>query len=458
MALATQCPHCNTTFRVASDQLKLRGGIVRCGACNEVFDGNAALIDLDALAAQQAVAPEPVPQPEIPTEPTAEAVAEPSLSAAFDAEVAAIDAQQAASTEPVYALDFDTTFDPFGILPKSALPETAAAPAPPAQPEPEPEPVLLLGFEPQPEPEPDLELDVDVEPEPEPEAELLLEAEPDPEPDNQAGPEPEDASEPPLDLVIDEEIEALAAPDHEHDHEQEHEHDEHAPHEAVPDDDAVAPHAPLPVRESAPVEPPEEQAVPARGRRRKPARPKVIQPDAAPQEPDEPEFVKRARLKEQAGATRRVALAAGSVVLALALLAQGGLTFRNELAARFPELKPTLASACALFGCRIELPARIDTLSIETGELQTLGASTFSLTTLLRNQGALAQAWPHIELTLNDANDKALLRRVFAPAEYLPPGAAAAKGFAARSEQGVKLYFELSQVTASGYHIAVFYP
>ncbi|MDB5756578.1 MAG: hypothetical protein JWR56_3006, partial [Massilia sp.] len=47
MALATICPHCNTTFRVASDQLKLRGGIVRCGACNEVFDGNAALIDLD---------------------------------------------------------------------------------------------------------------------------------------------------------------------------------------------------------------------------------------------------------------------------------------------------------------------------------------------------------------------------------------------------------------------------
>ncbi|MFL6707825.1 MAG: zinc-ribbon domain-containing protein, partial [Massilia sp.] len=41
MALATICPHCHTTFRVASDQLKLRGGIVRCGACHEVFDGNA---------------------------------------------------------------------------------------------------------------------------------------------------------------------------------------------------------------------------------------------------------------------------------------------------------------------------------------------------------------------------------------------------------------------------------
>ncbi|WP_307732444.1 MJ0042-type zinc finger domain-containing protein [Massilia sp. MB5] len=45
MALATKCPHCNTVFRVAHDQLKLRGGIVRCGACNEVFDGNAALLE-----------------------------------------------------------------------------------------------------------------------------------------------------------------------------------------------------------------------------------------------------------------------------------------------------------------------------------------------------------------------------------------------------------------------------
>ncbi|HWJ95642.1 MAG TPA: zinc-ribbon domain-containing protein, partial [Telluria sp.] len=50
MALATKCPHCGTTFRVASDQLKLRGGIVRCGTCQQVFDGNASLVDLDQLA------------------------------------------------------------------------------------------------------------------------------------------------------------------------------------------------------------------------------------------------------------------------------------------------------------------------------------------------------------------------------------------------------------------------
>jgi hypothetical protein len=151
-------------------------------------------------------------------------------------------------------------------------------------------------------------------------------------------------------------------------------------------------------------------------------------------------------------------MGAASALLLLALAAQAVTTFRNVLAARYPDLKPVLAATCAVFGCKVELPAQIDMLSVETGELQSLGANIFSYTTLLRNQGSLVQAWPHIELALTDANDKPVVRRVFAPAEYLPAGVAAAKGFAARSEQAVKLSFELNQLKASGYHIAIFYP
>jgi hypothetical protein len=111
-----------------------------------------------------------------------------------------------------------------------------------------------------------------------------------------------------------------------------------------------------------------------------------------------------------------------------------------------------------VFGCRVELPARIDNLTIEQGELTALGGNAYSLATLLHNQGNLAQAWPSIELTLNDANDKPLLRRVFVPAEYLAQGVTPAAGFAARAEQPVKLYFQLDQLKPSGYRIAVFYP
>jgi predicted Zn finger-like uncharacterized protein len=405
MALATQCPHCNTIFRVASDQLKLRGGIVRCGACSEVFDGNAALIDLDAVTAQrpgelEAAAPAAAEaQVLAPSQPEPEAAAqsapEPSASAAFDAEMAAIDAQQAKADETIYTLDFDTTFDPFGILPK------------PAEAEPEPEP----------------------EPEPAIEAAAL--------------PAQEEAIQPVMDPP------------------------------SLLRDDAAQLHGPLLMRASADAEPSdpaqaelsmaEPLPVQSKDAKRKQARRERLDAAAAAAplpEPDidEPEFVRQARAKEQSSHGRRIAIGAASALLLLALAAQGAFTFRNALAARFPQLKPALESACAMLGCRIELPAQIETLSIETGELQTLGGATFSLTTLLRNQGSLAQAWPHIELTLTDANDKALVRRVVTPREYLPPGTLQARGFAPRSEQPVKLYFELSQLKASGYRIAVFYP
>jgi predicted Zn finger-like uncharacterized protein len=47
MALATRCPNCHALFRVVADQLKLRGGLVRCGACRHVFDAIGSLTYVD---------------------------------------------------------------------------------------------------------------------------------------------------------------------------------------------------------------------------------------------------------------------------------------------------------------------------------------------------------------------------------------------------------------------------
>ncbi|WP_446033171.1 DUF3426 domain-containing protein [Rugamonas apoptosis] len=174
--------------------------------------------------------------------------------------------------------------------------------------------------------------------------------------------------------------------------------------------------------------------------------------------PDEPGFVKRHHRRQRLGKLSTIVMSLGSVLLVGALVGQGATTFRNQLAANVPQLKPALRSLCTALGCQVELPAQIDYVTIEQGELQTLSESTFSFTTLLRNQGPTAQAWPDIELRLDDASDKAVLRRVFAPRDYLGPDADLGKGFAPHSEQSVKLYFELKQLKASGYHIAVFYP
>src|SRR3712207_6222700 len=61
MALATQCPHCQTTFRVAHDQLKLRAGLVRCGACKQIFNGIENLIRLDENGQAEPASPPSAP-------------------------------------------------------------------------------------------------------------------------------------------------------------------------------------------------------------------------------------------------------------------------------------------------------------------------------------------------------------------------------------------------------------
>lgn len=388
MALATQCPHCKTTFRVAQDQLKLRGGIVRCGACHEIFDGNASLVDL-AAAPADSPAPAPIASPAPPAPPAG-----------------------AHEEMPVYTLDLGHALDPLGILPK---------------PEEDEAPVEVRIVEPLPEP-------------PEETPQSIAH-------DNRVEPSLHDAHEETVVAPLPD-IEAAPAP-------------------RVSFAPSAPVHTPLPQRASAdapgapaPIAAPE---VPKSARARQQARrskltpTRIEPPKLRVPEIDEPEFVRRGRQREQSGKRRLALWAGGSALLLLVLLAQAAYIFRNEIAVRAPALKPALASACSLLHCRVELPARIDNLTIETGELQTLAPDTYVLTTLLHNQAGVAQAWPAIELALTDANDKPLVRRVFAPADYLPKDAGAA-GFAPRGEQPVKLYFQLDQLKPSGYHIAVFYP
>jgi hypothetical protein len=188
----------------------------------------------------------------------------------------------------------------------------------------------------------------------------------------------------------------------------------------------------------------------------------VALPLAAAVEADteEPGFVVSERRRQRRRRILRIIMAIGSVVLLAALLAQSAHVFRNQLAARFPQTKPLLAQLCSLTGCQVLLPAQIDQVSIESNELQMQAANkdVFTLSLLLHNRSTVTQAWPNIELTLNDKDGKALVRRVLSPREYLPKDRNPAEGIAARSEQPVNVSFELKQLQASDYRVYLFYP
>ena len=454
MALATRCPHCKTTFRVAADQLKLRGGIVRCGTCSQVFDGNAALVELDAIKPRASVAPALPLVPVVPLEEQGETAGQTIMAQELtEVETPA----PVAAAKPAYVLDYDLS-EPVAL--DFDLSEPAVKPEVELGPQPEPEQQWA-----------EAPLDAAdeaplVEVPPEPEA-VVADAAADEVPEAVANEAVADAivevahdSEPSLELELDpsvlDEQAGMSAPRAEEPEDWPSPQAlEHTPH---PDLEF----GPLPlVRESAPAPEPEESVVaaPEPVRLTRPVRADFVPaPPPPPPEHDEPDFVRLHREKEANARRRRLTLGGASAVLTLILLAQVVSNFRDTLAAQYPGARPILASTCKMLGCRIMLPAQIEQLSIETGELQSLSGTSFQLTTLLSNEGSLVQAWPHIELELTDTRDKAVVRRVFTPAQYLPAPALAAKGFAGKSEQPVKIQFELRQVKASGFHIAVFYP
>ncbi|MDE1165785.1 MAG: DUF3426 domain-containing protein [Pseudomonas sp.] len=62
-SFVTQCPHCQTSFRVSHTQLSVARGVVRCGACLQVFNAARQLLEQSArdnataLPASEAVEP-----------------------------------------------------------------------------------------------------------------------------------------------------------------------------------------------------------------------------------------------------------------------------------------------------------------------------------------------------------------------------------------------------------------
>lgn len=50
MSLLTQCPACQTYYRVVPDQLRISDGWVKCGQCSDIFNASAHLIEIDTTS------------------------------------------------------------------------------------------------------------------------------------------------------------------------------------------------------------------------------------------------------------------------------------------------------------------------------------------------------------------------------------------------------------------------
>jgi len=145
-----------------------------------------------------------------------------------------------------------------------------------------------------------------------------------------------------------------------------------------------------------------------------------------------------------------------SLLLSLALIVQAAYFYRIEIASRLPGLKPALS---AVFGA-IPLPKKAELMSIESSDMEADPHQTnvITLTALLHNNAEHTQAYPHLELSLTDLQDKIAARRTFSPSEYLKTGEDVNLGLAANRETSVRLRLDTTDLNPAGYKLFLFYP
>jgi hypothetical protein len=66
--------------------------------------------------------------------------------------------------------------------------------------------------------------------------------------------------------------------------------------------------------------------------------------------------------------------------------------------------------------------------------------------------------YPAFELTLTNAQQQVIARRIFMPSDYLKDPAKAGDGLGGRQELAVNLYLDTGPLRAAGYRIYLFYP
>ena len=100
-------------------------------------------------------------------------------------------------------------------------------------------------------------------------------------------------------------------------------------------------------------------------------------------------------------------------------------------------------------------------LSIEASDLQADPAhrGLLILTATLRNRAGWPLAYPHLELTLTDAQDRVVVRRALAPADYAGGTADLQTRHRRRTaEVALKVFIDASATSQAGYRLYMFYP
>jgi predicted Zn finger-like uncharacterized protein len=150
-----------------------------------------------------------------------------------------------------------------------------------------------------------------------------------------------------------------------------------------------------------------------------------------------------------------------ATVLALLLGGQLVFAYRTQIAAQYPASRPLLESLCRLASCEVGLPKAADQLVIESSDLQAVDAARPNLIQLaasVRNRAPVEVAFPAIEVTLTDAQDRPLARRVLLPEQYLAGRPSVSAGLRAGEAFSIRLTLDTTELRPVGYRLYLFHP
>jgi predicted Zn finger-like uncharacterized protein len=481
MALTTRCPQCGTSFKVVPDQLRVRNGLVRCGACSTVFDGRACLLP-DAGA--------PATPPAAPAAPAVPPVMAPAAAAAAPVLATPVVPPPVADVPPplsrpsaepprqIAPWEDEPVYTPSVPSPSVSAPSVPAPPAP-APAAPAVPPAVLRGREAirrRAEPEADLPED-DAEDEGEDDSDLrdigrhaAFARPPAPRWEPPVAPplrsEPIIASrdsEPVIDWDARRRAAAQAEPsftaDDARDDARDDEHDRYLDDDGA--DDPVDPrtrHHRIRDDGDYDDEPEDDDTrEPVLGETRT-RYSSATDVGRAP-----PEFLDQDR-QERRGLMRKVwgyACLLGLIALGLQLV----YAYRTDIANSVPVLRPVLDVACKPLGCTVGYARRLERIAISSSSLQPPpgaaaiddGRSRLVLNLVLRNRYDKPQHWPALVLDLTDLSDTVVVRKVLMPENYLTPEQLSGP-FGPAGELKISVPIEVTGVQVNGYQLDKFFP
>ncbi|WP_343733715.1 DUF3426 domain-containing protein [Acidovorax sp.] len=151
----------------------------------------------------------------------------------------------------------------------------------------------------------------------------------------------------------------------------------------------------------------------------------------------------------------RMALVLAFVILLLGLTLQIVLQERDHLAALDARARPWLVKLCEPLRCELAPVRQIANVVIDSSSFNKARGDSYQLALTMKSTATIPLAMPAVELTLTDAQDQPVVRRVLLPNDMAAPSELPAQGEWGTS---VSVLVTTGGARVAGYRLLAFYP